>query len=674
LVNNNNLFSKTENVLTRKIFNVEIFYIVCCLLAMIKIWLISGDEIIAKANPHDQLWHILAATRGYWFGNQYDYLTFVHLPMYALWIKLISITGIPLRIVTELLFLLAGYTLILALFRSGISKFVCILCYAMIIFHPFSFYFFNETWSETLYMPLLLLALASAIMLWVKREDGDSIKYALLVGIFMSILWHIRKENILIILFLMLLLFLASLMSWREKKERVVIFRQLGVMVMVPFLIIISVSLAVKTANYFKFGLFVSTEMDAPGYVASYRALQRIEPSPSIRFIPVTKKTRLSAYSVSPSFQEMAPLLENELYGFTIQTNKEMGIPHEIAGGWFYWALRDAANISGHHNTAREANVYYQRIADEINRAIDDGRLPGRLVFLTFMDPDLSNYVSYLPDSLLRMWRFLIPTAEKPAIEKDDLRVAPGVRETYNRVANRRPALASYDITTIRGWFIPESGRIKQVSVRAENGEMLAVTDLIYSRTDIVKFFEAQGIKNIPAATGFDLTITSKNRYATHLDFITDDNKYAIIPLNNLEIDKFKRTTTTDFARKIVYSIDTLSQQKAPTLRDAMQGFIWSIYGKIVVCLSLICFLAGFMLLIVHRSIDYKENIYPILCILLFIVLSRVAFFALLDASSWPGGPRYLFPVMPVYSCFLLIFIDQAVKVVELWYTTKSSR
>jgi hypothetical protein len=43
-------------------------------------------------------------------------------------------------------------------------------------------------------------------------------------------------------------------------------------------------------------------------------------------------------------------------------------------------------------------------------------------------------------------------------------------------------------------------------------------------------------------------------------------------------------------------------------------------------------------------------------------ILLRVTLFSYLDATWWIGGyERYLFPVMPLYSCFLVLLIYEAV-------------
>lgn len=44
-------------------------------------------------------------------------------------------------------------------------------------------------------------------------------------------------------------------------------------------------------------------------------------------------------------------------------------------GGWFIWALRDAAASQGHHNSAIAADAYYRGLAREISDACNSGVL-----------------------------------------------------------------------------------------------------------------------------------------------------------------------------------------------------------------------------------------------------------------------------------------------------------
>lgn len=104
----------------RRISSKDLFFIICALLAVLKLLLVSQEEVIARNQPFDDLWQIMAASRGYWFGSGYNVMTFVHLPVYPLWIDLVYFTGIPLRIASELLFLGAGFVFAWVLTKAGV--------------------------------------------------------------------------------------------------------------------------------------------------------------------------------------------------------------------------------------------------------------------------------------------------------------------------------------------------------------------------------------------------------------------------------------------------------------------------------------------------------------------------------------------------------------------------
>ena len=55
----------------------------------------------------------------------------------------------------------------------------------------------------------------------------------------------------------------------------------------------------------------------------------------------------------------------------------------------------------------------------------------------------------------------------------------------------------------------------------------------------------------------------------------------------------------------------------------------------------------------------------PLTAVLILVgatIFLRVLLFTFLDATWWIGGyERYLFPVLPLYSCFLILLIHQAI-------------
>ena len=64
----------------------------CVLIAVFKLWLVAEDEVVARANPMDQLRYLemaQALTHGEWLG-EYHPLTLIREPGYPGWVALVA--------------------------------------------------------------------------------------------------------------------------------------------------------------------------------------------------------------------------------------------------------------------------------------------------------------------------------------------------------------------------------------------------------------------------------------------------------------------------------------------------------------------------------------------------------------------------------------------------------
>jgi hypothetical protein len=663
----------------RRIPSQDLFFVSCALLAVLKLLLVSQEEIIARYQPLDDLWQIMAASRGYWFGSGYNVVTFVHLPVYPLWIATVYFTGMPLRIVSELLFSGAGFVFAMVLTRAGVQKCVAIVCYSMIIFHPASFQLFNYTLADTIYAPILLLALACLILMWINRESRHLVKYALLTGFFFGALWHVRKENVLLLVILGMFTLAIIYVLWRERRTLKEVIWYVGLAVLIPAGIMLSVSALIQTANWAKFGLYVSSDMNASGYTAAYRALLRIKPDRSIRFVPVPKNVRQKAYAVSPAFRELAPYFEGEFgYAAASETRKWMGISDEIAAGWFYWALRQAAALAGHHRTAKEANAYYQRIADEINAAIDNGQLSGRAVFLDFLDPDIFTYLPYFMSSLQRMCSVFTSTAEPQRVKDDKTEVPEQVRHAFDVVANRRAALIAAESVVIRGWVFIDKSSVTKVSMRTVNGQILGSTDQFSPRPDVAKGFDGAGIHDIPENTGFTLMVAGNAKQLSDTSFVVESSNDVeyVYPYKSVAIGRPTEIVNADLHEKVIFAYDAVSPPwTTDTIRKFLQSMIWVVYGRLLTYLGYMGVIAVLIIVLLRRTAVVPASASVILWLLCCTIIPRVFLFALIDVSSWPSDQaRYLFPAMQLYGCFLILLIYQAIRILRMKISDPSAR
>lgn len=634
----------------------KIFTISCFVLALFKLWLVNTEEIIAFTAPHDDLWHIKTAAAGFWFLGKYTHMTLIQLPVYAMWIELVHFTGIPLRIASEIVYILSAFYFAVVLTRITIPRPICFLSFAAMILHPLTYHFFNRSLAESLYISVLLLALSGLIMLWLKRGQQQVYRFALLSGIYLGVLWNTRKESMLIILMLLIHFFLLMMILRIEKRDRSYIFKTLKVQLLIPIALIACFTFSIDFTNYLRYGLFVSTEMGSSGFLAANKALLRITPPESKRFIPVTKETRKLAYQVSPAFKGLEPSLEGADHLFVGLTRRYLGIENEIGAGWFYWALRDAASYAGHHVSAPEADSYYQRIADEINTAIDIGRLPGRFVFSSFLDPNISNYLPHLHHSFLSICRLFTSTVN-PKIEKDDPNTPIEISNKFNVVANRRAALTEGARTFISGWIFHRSERISEITLVGEQGNILYTFSNFTARPDVASRLQEMAPAKIPIATGFSLGIPQIPLLEnTMFVVVTQEGTRISLPYG----DFVSRKPVND----LIWLIDSMIQPAYDHGNGEVQEFIGYWYPQIITIMSLLCVLAIAMITL-YKFFSLNDNLYLIV-LLSSVISARVALFTLLDASSWQVEPRYLVPVIPLYSCLLLLILYQSYRAV-IW-------
>lgn len=636
-----------------------IFWSCFAILALFKIFLVSDNEILALIKPNDDLWHILAASHAFWFAKEYTQITFIQYPVYPLFIFFAHFSGLPLRISIELLYILSGFLLSLSLIKAGVNKLIGIACFTLIIFQPVSFYLFDHTLAETLYAPLLLLSTASFIQLWIHRHKASSLFFSITTGSLFALLWLTRKESMLIAVFLFLVFLITLATSFQNKhfsKNTVVIAIRTTI---IPSIIIFLFYTIICIANYRTFGIFAPSELDAPGYMSAYSALQKIQTQNTIRYVPVSSEAREIAYSISPSFQKLRPFLENKDNFAFEETKKYQGIDNEMAAGWFYWMLRDSVYTAG-YTTAPVAEAYYNQVATEINSAIQEKKIGHRTVLFSFIDPSFYKYLPELPVSFFKISKLLVDTQE-PAPSSDDQGLETNYKNTVDRMANRRAALVDKtqdQILTIRGWAFLSGEKISSVALVDASGKLLSSNTDFNERQDVKDFYKNDS--EVPLNSGFAISYTGDdpNIQNGFLEFTVKDNLFKT-PLNSLQKNTLTQIENGDILllsieEKILPESNTIG-----TIPEKIQQTLWKVYGNIILALSLITLVA---LTLSVRKIKYSkpDNLTTIIIFISFIIVTRLLLFSLVDISSWNGvQPRYIFPIMPLYGVLLLLILHK---------------
>jgi hypothetical protein len=593
--------------------------------------LLTGDrDILAVNGPYDEYWYVSTALRLIW-GGEYNHMAFAHLPVYPAWIAAISAFGIPGRLAIDLAWIAAGTYLAFAVWQFTGRGWAGILLFALLVTHPYTISIFDRALAETLLAALSAAVLAAFIEAWNCRNGPSKPRRYLawaVLAVGFGAAYHTRKEGIVMVapLLVLLLWSLAKRRSWWSVEGRKSLAYPLLV---VPLTSAIVVGSAIALANAVAWGVPARYELATSGYERAMNALYRIDPgSQTPKQVTVTARTRAQAYAASPTFAELRGFFEGPI-GQTLaaHTAQYSGVPGEIANGWFYWALRDAAATAGWHRTAANAETKYNTMADELDKAFQSGALPKRTVLVSFIDPDFGKWAGDLPHALRRELVMVIaPTDGGFGSPPED--ASPRQFADFVRAFGRRRMPPS---TTIAGWITAPEG--SQVALGAGTG---AAT-----------WLELKGATrpDVPGGYPFKLSTPAMER-VSHLYVRSPKGTTGSVPLASLRVG---HVSAIEGMSGTHVGVDQLSfgETRGARWLGALTS-MWSVIGWVLLLAGVAGLGAGAI-----RPTSAKRAALMLLALAGFAVIARTSLLGLLDASSWNGlQARYVLPVIPAFVTF----------------------
>lgn len=633
------------------------------LLSLFKFWIVRNEDIYGAATEYDALWFLAAAKRWYW-GADYSWLAFARPAAYPLWVALVHAVGLPLRCGTELL-QMGGYAALAGvLVRLGMPRTIGVVVYAVCTLHPGSFQMNNLTLADTFYAGLLPLALAGLILIPATRNPV----VAVLTGVVLAVLWNTREESILLV-GLLACWIITSIChgglagdGWRATARRLFVPTAALVGTLVALVVI------VYSVNQHTFLAFAKSEMSSRAYLRACKALRRIKPSRDQRFISVSHEALELAYTVSPTFARLQPLLEGELgHDWAYETYTSHQISGEIAAGWFHWAFRNAASVAGMHATPATAKKFYSNVAREINDACDKGRLPKRFAS-PFADPSALVGMPHLPASFQKIAGLFVLRYERN-FRRDDFNLRDDQRVLYGEMTGRRPLAPVPGTIQVIGWAFQFDDPVIQVAWRDAGGVTKAATADLRPRPDVIQHFAPR--TGVPLNTHFvlppvDLEDTTAPVIG-ELVFTTGSGSEYRGSAAAVFSGQAPKASGSSGIPPLMTFID--SHTVTPRATDsflAVEGFLGTYHRVFVAMLSIAGAASCIALVTIRCGRTLASPLFPALILLAVVIGSRVALFTYLDATSWPcEQERYLFPVTPLYSVALIIL---------LWLSSRCAR
>jgi hypothetical protein len=381
-------------------------------------------------------------------------MSFIKEPVYPLFVAACYRLGLPLRLVTEGLYLAAAGFLAYSLVLYQSRPIVGLLVFAACALHPAHLIVFQHPVYDTIYTCLIMVALGAVLLQFKRGDEPGRWRRRLGTGLALALLYNTRPERPWVLLLLIAFVIAAAVRVWRRYLAVGARCRKWAAEWVLPVAVVAALTVAIMTANFARWGIFATTDQEAPGFIAAKRALMSIQPKHPVRGCSVTREMRELAYGVSPRFRELRRFLEGDLgEAWSAGPKQDFDLPRGEMGDWFWWALRDASVLAGHCTSARDSEAFYYRIADEINTAAAAGRVPTRFVLTVSLDPCLDNWLPFVFPCFLDAWSNCWANWQStypPPIESLDTRVI----QIYNAVSCRRSILKGPTAQSqIRTWL-----------------------------------------------------------------------------------------------------------------------------------------------------------------------------------------------------------------------------
>lgn len=406
---------------------------------IIKFFLIRNSEVFG--HPRDSLLYTLMADQNIWFPANKAKAIIDYIPGYPIFIMFSKFLNFPLRISHEIFYTISNILLTYSFRLLKIPRYICLVIFAVLTFHTTTFLFFNTILTETTAISLYHILLALTVITVVSENFQKKLIFSALCGLCLGIIFITRPEQIVFFLSY-LVVFIILVLSNRMNIARAI--REALPICIIPIVISLLITTVFTLLNAFFLELPALSISNSSAFKEAFSQIQNIDDGQNtddFEFANINRKQLKMAYQVSPTLNQVKPLIEEELARrITRLGGKDPNI--EVGIDWVHWSTIEAIRKS---NLTEYRSMYqvFTQINSELQEAFNDKRINQKN--FSFNDIDIGFWLTKFRHSLTEIsgYLFLPQVSNKFLQNKDDPRVTPEMRSTFNRVAHRRTDLVN---------------------------------------------------------------------------------------------------------------------------------------------------------------------------------------------------------------------------------------
>lgn len=589
------------------------------------------DLIVPLVDYHvDDLLYLRLAKDFYW-GYEFDQLAFVRRPGFPIWIGVINAVGLSFALVQKLTYLLVVGLFSHVASKLGTNKALILGAAILSLYHPHAPALLMRITPDGAYTLSVMFCLSFFGLSTLASNRKWATTWGILSGLGAGWAYATREEHIVLLALFASIAMINVFIYWRLERKS---FR--------PLILVASctaiVPLLFSSINYYHFGVFALSEFSSKSFQSTYQAALSLPQKPGLERVPLSRDALESLYRVSPSWAKLKPHIEKSSPGWARLTSSTTGDPNEVGAGAFPWMLKSSVDDIGAYTSAKSADEFYFTLAEEIQQAQKRGELESRGPIISQLDPDWRAWLPrFLNSSTKLAGRLVLPesiiipyhsafsgTSDLKQLYHDTLK-----RPIEQPTPNIRSVVAD-------GWMYQNNGRINSLEIIAANGEKLFEFSRFTDRDDV---FELRKGFNPQRDCGFaiDADFSSVDTREAKAVFQTTKSGTVTIPLGNF----LRRGSSMLKDQGINFHLDSLEIESSQQTDLIPAESANQRYAIGIGLLAIVSF--GTAIQRARNGTAWQASAILWIATLCAWVLIRLALCSLIDATSFPCTPRYLF-------------------------------
>lgn len=596
-------------------------------------------------------------TQGEWLGS-YDNRTLVKGPLLSMVGAFSASIGVHAKLLEACIYSLMVALLAWSARRIGLNKTLVLVLVFLLVANPYLWSFPGRRYlRETLFASLAIGIFALTLMALREKEGRKGAFFAFCGGSVAGGLYLTREEDIWWIAFTIFTVVLALILLLIREGKRSLFshWKAVGVRLLCLTIGIGSVIGPVLILNKIYYDRPIVSEFRAPEFKEAIGALMRVGDIHPSGYVPVSQaamqavfKSVGAASPLSEYWPTVLPMYLGASASALIRSEQA-----ELAGGWFVWALRDAAAAAGKHNSAQQARQFYSRLGAEVNAACEQGILACRTRRDT-LAPELT--VDRFPDLIAASWRALLysvslsstpvsaprSSSERAHLEEWAQLIGPVVEEE------------KFDSFSISGWLAHPSVEPMLSPIPASS---LTISLLkVSAAPDVIAYYHAKGVADVRAIRfhmifeclykGCEIAIIGNDNVRPMLSL--DSPTQGLLPLESPFWGHLDVVSPSVVTTLTPHPLESLHVTIASTL--AMSARIITLFLCMVATLGLAIYLCKF------QRVRRADWLFTLTVGAAIAVLGRCIIIGYIDITSWRAvNAGYLgaaYPFVIAYAVF----------------------